>query len=112
MASSDFEVSAPMSQPRLHIRNGCVLTLDPDVGDFLRADVLIEGSRIAAVGPDLVADDCEVVDAAGMIVAPGFVDTHRHTWQAAIRGVAADWTQAEYFHGMRGLLGPHFRPED
>ena len=52
------------------------------------------------------------IDAAGMLVLPGFVDTHRHTWQATVRGIAVDWTLAEYFHGMRGLLGLHFRPED
>ena len=101
-----------MSRSRVLFRNGCILTLDRQVGDFMRGDLLIEGDTIAAVGPDLVASDCEEIDASGTIVAPGFVDTHRHTWQATVRGVAVDWTLAEYFHGMRGLLGLHYRPED
>src|SRR5581483_5241661 len=101
-----------MARTRVLIRGSCILTLGRGVGDFPRGDLLIEGSRVAAVGPTVEAADCEVLDASGMIVAPGFVDTHRHTWQAAIRGIAADWTLAEYFHGMRGLLGAHFRPED
>ncbi len=99
-----------MAQTRVLIRNGCILTLDLNVGDFVRGDLLIEGSTIAA--PTVGATDCEVIDAAGKIVAPGFVDSHRHTWQAAVRGIAADWTLAECFHGLRGLLGPHYRPED
>ena len=68
---------------RVLLRGGCVLTLDRSIGDFDRADVLIEGSTIAAVQPDLEisGDDVEVIDASRMIVMPGFVDTHRHMWQ-------------------------------
>jgi 5-methylthioadenosine/S-adenosylhomocysteine deaminase len=101
-----------MADSRLLVRGGSVLTLDRDVGDFVRGDVLIEGSTIAAVASEIPATNSEVIDASGTIVAPGFVDTHRHTWQATVRGIAVDWTLAEYFHGMRGLLGLHFRPED
>src|SRR5581483_6834719 len=106
------EREVAMASTRILIRNGCVLTLDRDVGDFPRGDLLIVDGRIAAVGPRVDAAECEVLDATGMLVAPGFVDSHRHTWQAAVRGIAADWTLAEYFHGLRGLLGLHFRPED
>ena len=55
-----------------------------------RADVLVEGERIVAVGPDIEASECEVIDARDTIVMPGFVDTHRHTWQTALRGICAD----------------------
>ncbi len=47
-----------------------------------------------------------------MIVLPGFVDTHRHTWQALIRNIGSDWTLAQYFAGVRGVLGGVFRPQD
>jgi imidazolonepropionase-like amidohydrolase len=60
------------------IRNGLVLSLDPAIGDVVGGDVLIEGDRIVAIGPGLAAEGAEVVDATGMIVMPGFVDTHRH----------------------------------
>ena len=49
-----------MSLNRTVLQNGCVITLDKGLGDFRRADVLIEGSKIAAVGPDLAAGDAEV----------------------------------------------------
>jgi N-acyl-D-aspartate/D-glutamate deacylase len=56
--------------------------------------VLIEGTKIAAVGPDLsaanAADGAEVIDASNMIVMPGFVDTHRHIWEGLLRNVGAD----------------------
>ncbi|WP_406637688.1 amidohydrolase family protein [Amycolatopsis sp. WGS_07] len=90
---------------------GTVVSLDPAVGDFPCGDVLIEDGRIAAVGAALDVD-AEVVDVKGKIVLPGFVDTHRHTWQTAFRGIGADWTFAEYRAAMHGKLRPHYQPED
>ncbi len=43
-----------------------------------RADVLVEGARVGAVGPDAGADADTVIDASGLLVAPGFVDLHTH----------------------------------
>ncbi|MFC5187336.1 amidohydrolase family protein [Actinomadura harenae] len=77
------------------------------------ADVLVRDGVIAAVGPGLpVPDGAEVVDASGRIVLPGFVDTHRHMWQGAVRGVQADTTLGAYFEHVLGRLAPAFRPED
>jgi dihydroorotase len=61
---------------RVLIRGGRVL--DPSVDLDGVADVLIEGGVIAAVGRGLSASDCEIVEAAGCWVAPGFVDVHTH----------------------------------
>ncbi|MFI6349211.1 amidohydrolase family protein [Streptomyces sp. NPDC050560] len=97
---------------RTLLRGGMVVSMDPEVGDLPRGDVLVEGERIAAVAPTVDAADAEVVDASGRIVMPGFVDTHRHTWQTAFRGVGADWTFAQYRVGMHGTLRPHYRPQD
>ena len=43
-----------------------------------RADVLIDGDIIAAIGNELSAPDAEVIDAAGCYILPGFIDTHTH----------------------------------
>jgi cytosine/adenosine deaminase-related metal-dependent hydrolase len=94
------------------IRNGIVISGDTNVGDHLRADVLIEDGKIAKIAPDIQVSECEIIDATGMIVAPGFVDTHRHTWQSLGRNIAADWSLADYFHGVRGRIGGNYRPED
>jgi 5-methylthioadenosine/S-adenosylhomocysteine deaminase len=97
---------------RLVLRNGFVLSMDPDVGDLRDADVLIEGDEIVAVGPLLDAGDAEEVDVAGKIVLPGFVDTHRHTWETAIRGSAPNATLDDYFVEILDTFAPKYRPED
>lgn len=44
-----------------------------------RATLLVEGSKIAAIGTDITSGDAEVIDGAGKIVLPGFIDAHSHT---------------------------------
>ncbi len=96
---------------RLLLRGGCVLTVDPRLGDLPRGDVLIDGDTIAAVEPDIQAD-AEVIDVAGDIVIPGFIDTHRHTWECAIRGCAPNATLDGYFVEVLDTFAPVYRPED
>ncbi|HSJ43999.1 MAG TPA: amidohydrolase family protein [Euzebyales bacterium] len=97
---------------RIVVRDGFVMTMDPDLGDLPRADVLIEDGAIAAVGPDLGAEEAEVIEATGCIVMPGFIDSHRHTWEAAIRGCAPDATLDDYFGAVLDSFAPHYRAED
>lgn len=102
-----------MRESRIVIRGATVVTLDDELGDLPAADVLIEGGRIAAIGSDLGAgDDAEVIDGEGRIVIPGFVNTHLHTWQHALRGVCVDWTVKDYVRCWRVHLGPIYRPDD
>ena len=54
------------------IKNGTIVTHDLTY----KADVLIEGGRIAAIGPGLAGD--EVLDATGCYVMPGGIDPHTH----------------------------------
>jgi 5-methylthioadenosine/S-adenosylhomocysteine deaminase len=96
---------------RLLLRGGYVLTVDPELGDLPKGDVLIDGDTIAAVAPQVDAD-AEVVDVSGDIVIPGFVDTHRHTWEAAIRGCAPNATLDDYFVDVLDSFAPLYRPED
>src|SRR5262249_26378830 len=94
---------------RILIRGGHVLTGDPELGDLSGGDVLIEDDRIAEVGRDLSAD-AEVIDATGCIVIPGFVDSHRHTWETAIRSCAPNSTLDDYFVGVLDSFAPLYRP--
>ncbi|MGH7641620.1 MAG: amidohydrolase family protein [Candidatus Dormibacteria bacterium] len=94
------------------IRGGWVLTLDEKLGELRQGDVLVEDGRIAAVGQTLTGAGAEVIEAQGMIVLPGFIDTHRHAWQSLARGAGVDWTLAAYFQAVRGMLGENYRPQD
>jgi 5-methylthioadenosine/S-adenosylhomocysteine deaminase len=96
---------------RLLLRGGHVLTVDPQLGDLPEGDILIDGDTIAAVEPEIDAD-AEVIDVSGDIVIPGFVDTHRHTWEAAIRGCAPNATLDDYFVEVLDSFAPLYRPED
>jgi cytosine/adenosine deaminase-related metal-dependent hydrolase len=96
---------------RLLLKGGCVLSLDPTVGDFDTADVLIEGTRIADVRPSIAAD-AEIVDASGSIVMPGFIDTHRHMWQGALRSILPDGLLSDYTRDVTGTARAVMRPED
>ncbi len=95
----------------LIIRGARVLTMAPGRTAPERADVLVEAGRIAAVGPDLVTTAPEI-DGSGCLAVPGFVDTHRHMWQAALRGSAPHHTLAEYFATVLGRVGPALTPDD
>ena len=95
------------------IVDALVLTMDDELGTLPRGDVLIDGQRIGAVGPDLPRDsDAEVVDGRDRIVMPGFVDTHRHMWAAMLRGCACYGDLGTYFHDVVFTYGANFTPDD
>lgn len=100
------------SGERTLITGAYLVTLDRELGEIPGGEVLIEGDAIAAVGTGLGVTDAEVLDASGSIVVPGFVDTHRHTWQTCFRGVCADWTLRDYFRGVRQRISPNCAAED
>jgi cytosine/adenosine deaminase-related metal-dependent hydrolase len=97
---------------RYLIRGARVLSGDRALGDLVRGDVLIDNGEIRAVAADLGEVDAEVIDGTDRICLPGFVDTHRHSWQSLIRHVSTDWTLSQYFSGVRGVLGKQYQPED
>ena len=97
---------------RILIKDAIVLSQDDAIGELPRADVLVEGDTIAQVGPDLSAADAQVIDAAGDIVIPGFVDTHRHTWETSIRTCAPDYTLGAYFGAILDQFAPKYRADD
>ncbi len=97
---------------RILIKGACVLTMDAKLGDFDQADVLVEGGKIAQVGPGLKVEDAKVINAHEKILMPGFVDCHRHMWQTQLRGIAADWSLLDYTVGIRDVYSSFYKPED
>ncbi|HSL25933.1 MAG TPA: amidohydrolase family protein [Acidimicrobiia bacterium] len=109
---SDLRVVSP---ERMLIRGGTVLSLDAQIGDLATGDVLIEGDKIVGVGPNLPNGEVDVIDAAGMIVMPGFVDSHRHIWEGILRNIGTDVPlegRTSYISFVLHKLAPAFRPED
>jgi len=106
---------------RYLIRGGAVLSMDPKVGDFAQADVLVEGKKILAVGPNLHAWGVPVIEARGRIVMPGFIDTHHHLFETALRSFLADGLLFDgldagitqnYFQKILLTFAPVYRPQD
>jgi 5-methylthioadenosine/S-adenosylhomocysteine deaminase len=107
---------------RYVIRGGSVMSMDPAVGDFPKADVLVEGKEIVAIGPNLRAGGADEIDARGKIVMPGFVDTHHHQFETALRSFLADGllfrtkppTEVDfnYFEYVLARFAPVYRPQD
>jgi 5-methylthioadenosine/S-adenosylhomocysteine deaminase len=106
---------------RYVLRGGSVMSMDPAVGDFSKADVLIEGNKILAVGPNL--NGGAVIDVSGRIVMPGFIDTHHHQFETAMRGWLADGVligdgsnspsgSRTYFENILLKFSPVYRPQD
>ncbi len=83
--------------------------MDPGLGDVADGDVLVQGSQITAVGPGLTAPGAAEIDARGMIVAPGLVDTHWHLWNTLLRSMSDGGSG--YFR-VTVALGRVFGPDD
>jgi 5-methylthioadenosine/S-adenosylhomocysteine deaminase len=112
---------------RILLKGGTILSMDPAVGDFACGDVLIEGDRIAAVGPSIDAD-ATVIDASDMIVMPGFCDPHIHCWEGQLgRFIPNNMSTVNedkglpepnpnpwraYIPVLHWKFGPVYRPED
>jgi len=111
LAAGSFGTAAAAQSGRTLLIGGCVLSLDPKIGDFDVADVLIEGGKIAAVRPNITAT-AQVIDAANMIVMPGFVDTHRHMWQGTVRNSLPNGLLGDYVRDILGSVRGVMRPED
>jgi cytosine/adenosine deaminase-related metal-dependent hydrolase len=100
---------------RLLLRGGYVLSMDAQIGELVEGEVLIEDGLIASVeaaSSDAQVADAQVLDVSGQVVMPGFIDTHRHTWQTPFRGVCADWTLEDYYRGIRMSISPRCSAED
>lgn len=102
------------------LKDGIVLSLDPKVGDFEKGDILIQGKKIVSIGRNVSAPKSAiVVNAAGMIVMPGFIDTHHHQFETPLRSILADGllgapgdTVSSYQKTIIGTFTPAYLPED
>jgi cytosine/adenosine deaminase-related metal-dependent hydrolase len=69
------------------IKDAMVIAMDGEWGAQARqADILVEGDRIAAVGPGLEADGAQAIDGRRRLAIPGLVNSHFHSNQNFLRG--------------------------
>jgi cytosine/adenosine deaminase-related metal-dependent hydrolase len=98
---------------RILIKGGTVVTMDKKRRDLARGDVMIDGEKIAEIAPHIEPPaGAEIIDASGMIVMPGLINAHLHTWQSGLRGIAGDWAVPQYMANIHRGLATHFQPED
>src|SRR5580692_1166338 len=101
-------VTTQTSQEGILFKGGVVLTMDPQLRDLPRGDVLVQGDRIVMVGSDLQADGVRTIDASGAVVLPGFVNAHQHAWLGLVRGLMPNVDKLDdYFAAIPFALGRH-----
>src|SRR5438105_37891 len=93
------------------IRNAYVMTMDAATGDLADADVHVRNGAIVAVGRNVQASGAQVIDGRGMIVLPGFIETHWHMWNTLLRSMSGDKREHGYFP-TAAALGKIYLPED
>ncbi|KAK5194669.1 hypothetical protein LTR99_003172 [Exophiala xenobiotica] len=96
------------------IKNATVVSVDVDIGTVPNCDVLIEDGFITAVGRDLRRPSWNpiVIDGTNAIVSPGFIDTHRHTWQTQLRTIGTDYVLSDYILNLRQIYGASYTVQD
>jgi cytosine/adenosine deaminase-related metal-dependent hydrolase len=112
---ADAELARLQGQRRILLKGGVVLSLDRKVGDFAKADVLIEDGKIREVRPDIAVsgEAAAVVDATNRIVIPGFIDTHHHFYQGILRNILANGLlNPDYNRDISNTLTAVYQPAD
>lgn len=88
------------------IKNGYLVTMDS--GDTRRyADIYIEGKHIKEIAPEIKKEADKVIDAADMLVLPGFVQSHIHLCQSLLRGQADDQPLMDWLDTITSLEFRH-----
>ncbi len=83
----DVDTAALPARGEFVLRGGRVMTMDPALGTVDVGDVHVRDGVIMAIGASLPVTAAEAIDARGMIVMPGFVETHWHLWNAIYRNL-------------------------
>jgi 5-methylthioadenosine/S-adenosylhomocysteine deaminase len=93
------------------IRNAYVMTMERETGDIAGGDVHFKNGEIVAVGKALKAAGATVIDGQRMIVLPGLVETHWHTWNTLLRSFAGEKSDQGYFP-TAAAFGAVMSPDD
>lgn len=104
---------APREDRLTLLKGGTIISMDKQVGNLAGGDILIDGDRIAAIGTSIPAGDAQQIDARGMIVIPGLIDTHRHAWEGQLRRINPNsHTLENYCNATHFSYATYYRPRD
>jgi 5-methylthioadenosine/S-adenosylhomocysteine deaminase len=93
------------------IRNAFVMSMEKGIGDIPEGHVHVRNGEIVAVDEQVDAGGATVIDGRGMIVLPGFVETHWHMWNSLLRGMSGERPDYGYFR-TTAQLGALFTADD
>lgn len=90
--------STAMASKTLLLKNGVVVVHDAnDHAKAVKADLFIKGNKIVKLSPNIeISAGAQVIDCTDKIIAPGFIDTHRHMYTIGLRGRHGDNLLADY----------------
>ncbi|HEX2152935.1 MAG TPA: amidohydrolase family protein [Acidimicrobiia bacterium] len=91
------------------IEGGVVVSVDPDVGILPEGQVRVRAGEILDVGTDLDPGGAERIDATGMLIMPGLIESHFHMWSSLGRNFISEGY--EYFPA-KWATSAHYQPED
>lgn len=93
----------------LLLKNGTVIIHGSgDIAEGIKTDILVKENKIVDIAVNISSpDEVEIIDCTDKIVAPGFVDTHRHMWNIALRGRHGNNLLTDYI--IEGLFPPKKR---
>ena len=99
------------------LKNGIIVTVNPDREVFFHGAVAVQGNKIVDVGPSEAleakyADAAKVTDLDGKIVFPGFVNTHNHLFQTLLKGLGDDMVLKDWLETMTFPAATNLTRED
>src|SRR5262245_19709169 len=98
---------------RIVLRGGTIVSMDPKIGDLVKGDILIEGTKIVSVAKEVRAPaQVQTISALNTIIIPGFVDAHRHSWEGQLRRIIPNGAIAEYMAATHQGFARFYRPHD
>lgn len=102
----------PSKRDPLLIRGAQVIDVVEKIPTGAVREILIEDGRIAEISESIDQPDAEILEAEGSILMPGFVDTHRHTWETQLRGLCGNMTLGDYALNVRLRAASVYLPDD
>lgn len=109
----DIVNNQTVNPPMTLISGATILSMDDNVGNLERGDILVTGSTISAVGQNLDAHGARIIDATNMIAMPGMVDSHRHSWEGQLRRINPNATCLDdYSNATHFSFARYYRPAD